>query len=294
MTSSAALSNNVWARLLSASAVIHWRNAPIIAVLGVGGVLMLLPFLWMFSTSMRPLGEAYRLPPTFLPDRINFDAYRNVLDLRIPFLRMYLNSFIVAAVTTFGVVATSCSAAFAFSRLNFPGRGVTFFFLLVGLMVPPSLVLIPLFFGFAYAGILDTLWALILPAVASPLGVFMMRQFMTSQPREYEEAALVDGAGYLTIFLRISLPQMGPAIAALSIITFTQTWNNFVIPLIMVRKYETMTLPVGLLAISDQFGDFSLAALMAAVSMAVIPLFIVFLIGQRFIVEGITSSGLKG
>jgi multiple sugar transport system permease protein len=286
--------SNVWTRLLSASAVIHWRNAPVIAMLGIGSVFMFLPFLWMFSTSMRPLGEAYRLPPSFLPDHLNLDAYRNVIGSKIPFLQMYLNSFVVATVTTFGVVATSCTAAFAFSRLNFRGKGTTFVFLLIGLMVPPSLVLIPLFFGFAYAGILDTIWSLILPAVASPLGVFMMRQFMTSQPREYEEAAFVDGASYLTIFLRISLPQMGPAIAALSIITFTQSWNNFVIPLIMVRKYETMTLPVGLLAISDQFGDFSLAALMAAVSMAVIPLFIIFLIGQRFIVEGITSSGLKG
>ncbi len=166
--------------------------------------------------------------------------------------------------------------------------------LLVGLMVPPSLILIPLYFGFGFAGVLDTLWALILPAIASPLGVFMMRQFMAGQPREYEEAAFVDGASYWAIFTRISLPQMGPPIAALSIIVFTQSWNNFVIPLVMVRKFETMTLPVGLLALADQYGDFSLPAMMAAVSMAVIPLFIVFLIGQRYIIEGITSSGLKG
>ena len=161
-------------------------------------------------------------------------------------------------------------------------------------MVPPSLVLIPLYFGFGFAGLLDTLWVLILPAVASPLGVFMMRQFMLGQPREYEEAAFVDGASYWTIFTRISLPQMGPPIAALSIIVFTQSWNNFVIPLILVRKFEIMTLPVGLLALADAYGDFSLAAMMAAVSMAVIPLFIVFVIGQRFIIEGITSTGLKG
>jgi multiple sugar transport system permease protein len=161
-------------------------------------------------------------------------------------------------------------------------------------MVPPSLVLIPLYFGFGFAGMLDSLWALILPAVASPLGVFMMRQFMAGQPREYEEAAFVDGAGYWAIFTRISLPQMGPPIAALSIIVFTQSWNNFVVPLVLVRKFEAMTLPVGLLALADAYGDFSLPAMMAAVSMAVIPLFIVFVIGQRFIIEGITSTGLKG
>jgi multiple sugar transport system permease protein len=283
-----------WDRLLSATEVVHWRNVPVMFALGIGSVLMLLPFLWMFSASMRPAGEAYKLPPSFLPDRFDLAAYQSVLTSSIPFLRMYWNSFLVASVTTAGVVASSAMAAFAFSRLKFPGNGALFALLLVGLMVPPSLVLIPLYFGFGFAGLLDTLWVLILPAVASPLGVFMMRQFMLGQPREYEEAAFVDGASYWTIFTRISLPQMGPPIAALSIIVFTQSWNNFVIPLILVRKFEIMTLPVGLLALADAYGDFSLAAMMAAVSMAVIPLFIVFVIGQRFIIEGITSTGLKG
>jgi multiple sugar transport system permease protein len=287
-------SRRFWDRLLSASQVVHWRNVPVMITLGAGSILMLLPFLWMFSASMRPTGEAYRLPPTFLPDRLDLAAYRSVLHSSIPFLKMYWNSFVVAALTTLGVVVSSTMAAFAFSRLQFAGNGVLFALLLIGLMVPPSLVLIPLYFGFGFAGLLDTLWALILPAIASPLGVFMMRQFMAGQPREYEEAAFVDGASYWTIFTRISLPQMGPPIAALSIIVFTQSWNNFVIPLVLVRKFETMTLPVGLLALADQFGDFSLPAMMAAVSMAVIPLFVVFMIGQRFIIEGITSSGLKG
>ena len=283
-----------WDRLLAASQVVHWRNVPVMIVLAAGGVLMLLPFLWMFSASMRPVGEAYKLPPSFFPERLDLDAYRAVLGSSIPFLRMYWNSFVVAALTTLGVLVTSAMAAFAFSRLRFAGSGVLFGLLLVGLMVPPSLVLIPLYFGFGFVGLLDTLPALILPAIASPLGVFMMRQFMLGQPREYEEAAFVDGAGYWTIFTRISLPQLGPPIAALGIIVFTQSWNNFVVPLVLVRKFEVMTLPVGLLALADQYGDFSLPAMMAAVSMAVVPLFIVFVIGQRFIIEGITSSGLKG
>jgi len=283
-----------WDRLLSASEVVHWRNVPVMIALGIGSVLMLLPFLWMFAASMRPPGEAYKLPPSFVPDRFDLGAYQSVLGSSIPFLRMYGNSLVVASVTTLGVVLTSAMAAFAFSRLRFPGNGVLFALLLVGLMVPPSLVLIPLYFGFGSVGLLDSLWALILPAIASPLGVFIMRQFMAGQPREYEEAAFVDGASYWTIFTRVSLPQMGPPIAALSIIVFTQSWNNFVVPLVLVRKFESMTLPVGLLALADAYGDFSLPAMMAAVSMAVVPLFIVFLIGQRFIIEGITSTGLKG
>ena len=285
---------DTWQRLLSASQVVHWRNLPVMLALTIGAIIMLLPFLWMFSASMRPVSEAYRLPPSFLPDRMDFTAYKTVIGSSIPFGRMYWNSFVVAALTTLGVVATSALAAFAFARLKFPGQSLLFGLLLLGLMVPPALLLIPLFFGFAFTGILDTIWALVFPAVASPLGVFMMRQFMQGQPREFEEAAFIDGAGYWTIFRKISLPQLGPPVAALSIITFTQSWNNFVIPLVMVRKFETMTLPVGMRVLADAAGDFSMVAVMAAVTMAVIPLFIVFLIGQRFIIEGITGSGLKG
>jgi len=283
-----------WPRLMDACQVVHWRNLPVMIVLGVGAVFMMLPFFWMFSASMRPTGEAYALPPTFLPEHFNLDAYETVLGASFSFTQMYWNSFIVAALTTAGVVISSTMAAFAFSRLKFRGRMALFALLLLGLMVPPSLVLIPLFFGFAYTGVLDTLWALILPSVASPLGIFMMRQFMSTQPREYEESAFIDGASYWTIFLKISLPQMGPPIAALSIITFTQSWNNFVVPLVLVRKIEIMTLPVGMLVLADPTGDFSVSAVMAAISMAVIPLFIIFLIGQRFIIEGMTHTGIKG
>jgi multiple sugar transport system permease protein len=280
-------------RVLAASQVINWRNLPVMILLGIGAIFMLLPFLWMFATSMRPASEAYQLPPSFLPSRLNFDAYWAVLDSPIPFLRMYFNSFVVAVATTIGTIVTSAMAAFAFSRLRFPGNSWLFGFMLLGLMVPPALIVIPLFFGMAAAGLLDSLWSLILPALASPLAVFMMRQFMEGQPREYEEAAFVDGASYWTIFWHISLPQMGPPIAALSIIVFTSSWNNFLLPLIFVRKFETMTLPVGMVALSDNFGSLSLAAIMAAVTMCVLPLLVVFLIAQRFIVESITSTGIK-
>jgi multiple sugar transport system permease protein len=281
-------------RLLSATQVIHWRNLPVMIVLFIGALFMLMPFLWMFATSMRPAGEAYRLPPSFLPETINLDSYREVMNSSIPFMRMYFNSFVVAVVTTIGVILTSAMAAFAFSRLRFRGKQFLFVTMLLGLMVPPALIVIPLFFGMAAVGLLDSLWSLILPGLASPLAVFMMRQFMESQPREYEEAAFVDGASYWTIFCRISLPQMGPPVAALSIIVFTSSWNNFLLPLVFVRKFEVMTLPVGLVAMSDFAGALSLSAIMAAVTMCVLPLLVAFLIAQRFIVESITSTGIKG
>jgi multiple sugar transport system permease protein len=285
--------NSISARLHSATRVINWRNVPVMITLGIGALLMLLPFLWMFATSMRPPGEAYKLPPSFLPTAINFDSYIAVLSSPLPFLRMYLNSFLVAVATTIGVIASSSMAAFAFSRLRFPGSSLLFSLMLVGLMVPSGLVVIPLYYGMAAAGLLDSLWSLILPALASPLAVFLMRQFMDSQPREYEEAAFIDGASYWTIFRRISLPQMGPPIAALSIIVFTSSWNNFLLPLIFVRKFEVMTLPVGLVGLSTSFGALSLSAIMAAVTMCVLPLLVVFLIAQRFIVESVASTGIK-
>ncbi len=273
--------------------VVHWRNTAVLIVLLVGAVLMLLPFFWMFATSMRPAGEAYQLPPSFLPDDIRLDSYHELFASPVPFLRMYWNSFVVAAVTTIGVIITSAMAAFAFSRTRFPGKNLLFASMLLGLMVPPALLLIPLFFGMASVGIVDSIWALILPAMTNPLAVFMMRQFMRSQPREYEESAFVDGASYWTIFWRISLPQMGPPIAALSIIVFTSSWNNFLLPLVFVRSFEAMTLPVGILSLESSFGGAALSIIMAAVTVAVLPLFVVFLIAQRFIIESIASTGVK-
>lgn len=279
-------------RLLSAFQAIHWRNAVLMTILLIGAIFMLLPFLWMFTVSVQP-AAAFRLPPRFLPSDFDLVSYREIVESPIPFLQMYWNSFFIAAITTIGVIITGAMAAFAFSRLRFPGNHMLFAAMLVGLMVPPALILIPLFFGMAALDLIDTRWSLILPGLANPLAVFMMREFMRSQPREYEESAFVDGASYWTIFWRISLPQMGPPIAALAIIVFTTSWNNFLLPLVFVRSFDVMTLPVGILALEGSFGRSSVSVLMAAVTMTVLPLVIVFLVAQRFIVESIASTGIK-
>ena len=281
------------ARFYSATRVIHWRNFTVTGLLLIGAVFMLLPFLWTFSTSVRPISEAYRLPPSFLPGSFNLESYRELRDGPIPFLPMYWNSFLVASVTTVVVIFTSAMAAFAFSRLRFPGSNLLFISMLAGLMVPPALVLIPLFFGLATLGAIDTLWSLILPALANPLAVLMMKQFMQSQPREYEESAFLDGASYWTIFWRISLPQMGPPIAALSIIVFTTSWNNFLLPLVFIRSFDSMTLPVGILSLFGSYGPEQLSVILAAVSLSILPLLIIFLIAQRFIIESVASTGIK-
>jgi multiple sugar transport system permease protein len=294
MTQSTMHGASGWERLLSATQVISLRNWVVVAVLVVASVFMLLPFVWMVAVSFQPGAAAYALPPNYIPREPSLDSYREILDPDVSFLRAYLNSFIVASATTVGVVVTSSLAAFAFSRLEFRGRGVLFVLILMGLMIPPSFVLIPLFFQFAKVGLLDSPWALILPSIVSPLGIYMLRQFMLSQPKEYEESALVEGASYWLIFRKISLPQMGPAIASLAIIAFTFSWNNFLIPLTFVRSQDQMTLPLAIYDLGTQSLALNLSVMMAGVTMALLPLFIVFLIGQRFIVEGLSSTGLKG
>jgi len=281
-------------RLHAALEVLSWRNLPVVCVLIAGGAITMLPLVWMFSASLRPAGEAYRLPPSLLPDVWDVSSYQQVLTSGLPFLQMYWNSLVVAVASTAGVLITSSMAAFAFVRIRFRGAGAMFVAMLVGLMVPPSLVLIPTYFGFAAVNLLDTRWALILPSIASSFGVYMMRQFMIGQPRELEEAAIVDGAGWWTIYWRISLPQLGPALAALGIITFTGSWNNFISPFVLIKSLDMMTLPIGIVALQSVFGGASLSVLMAATVMAIMPLFIVFLVAQRFIVEGMTMTGIKG
>jgi len=195
--------------------------------------------------------------------------------------------------TTLGVLVSSSMAAFAFSRLKFRGRRVMFTLILMSLMVPSSFVLIPLFFQFAAVDILSSIWALILPTLISPLGVFMLHQFMVSQPVEFEESALIEGASYWSIYRRVSLPQMMPAIASLGIITFASSWNNFLLPLVFAQNEGQLTLPLAILTIATTGEYTDIAGLMAGVTLSLAPLFIVFLFAQRFIVEGLTGTGMK-
>lgn len=251
-----------------------------------------MPFVWMFSTSLQP-GKGLVLPPTYVPEDPSLDAYRNLFTSRVPFLRAYWNSVFIAVMTTLGVLVSSSLAAFAFSRLEFRGRTVMFALILMSLMVPASFVLIPLFFQFASIKILDSIWALIPPTLISPLGVFMLRQFMVSQPVEYEEAALIEGASYWSIFRRVSLPQMAPAMASLGIITFASSWNNFLLPLVFAQNQGQLTLPLAILTIATTGEYTDIAGIMAGVTLSLAPLFIVFLFAQRFIVEGLTGTGMK-
>jgi multiple sugar transport system permease protein len=285
---SAAMSNALQTR-----AAKKWVDASIIAVLVVLALGMLLPFLWLFSVSFKPVAEAYKLPPSFLPTNLDLKNYADVLASRVPFLQIYGNSLLIAVVVTAGQLVTCTLAAFAFARLEFRGRDTLFFILLVGLMFPAQVTILPLYLGYARVGLINQRNGLALMYLTSSFGVFLMRQFMLSQPKALEEAALMDGAGYLKIFWRISLPQLRPALSALGIITFTQTWNYYFQARVLLGRETSMTLPVAMDVLRGYLSAGSLSLVMAAMSMSILPVVLLFLVAQKFVIEGITMSGIK-
>ena len=271
----------------------HWVDRAILAVMAILGALMLLPFAWLFSMSFRPPAEAYRMPPSFLPPNLDFKNYRAVLDSSVPFVQIYLNSLEVAVLVTIGQLVTCTLAAFAFARLKFPGRDSLFFVMLIGLMFPAQVTIIPIYLGFAQVGLLNRPVGLALMYLTSSFGVFLIRQFMRTQPKALEEAALMDGAGYFKIFTRISLPQLRPALSALGIITFTQTWNYYFQARVLLEPQESMTLPIAMDLLRGYLANGSLSVVMAAMSMAVLPVILIFLLAQKLVIEGVTLSGIK-
>ncbi|MGA8660437.1 MAG: carbohydrate ABC transporter permease [Chthoniobacterales bacterium] len=257
------------------------------------GVVMLLPFAWLFSMSFRPPAEAYKMPPSFLPPTLDFKNYWAVLNSSVPFLQIYWNSVEVAVLVTLGQLVTCTLAAFAFARLKFPGRDSIFFVMLIGLMFPAQVTIIPIYLGFAKAGLLNRPIGLALMYLTSSFGVFLVRQFMRSQPKALEEAALMDGAGYFKIFYRISLPQLRPSLSALGIITFTQTWNYYFQARVLLEPQQAMTLPVAMDLLRGYLASGNLSVVMAAMSMAVLPVILIFLLAQKLVIEGVTMSGIK-
>jgi multiple sugar transport system permease protein len=271
----------------------RWIDRAIITVMAVLGVFMLLPFAWLFSMSFRPPAEAYKMPPSFLPPTLDFKNYWAVLNSSVPFLQIYWNSVQVAVLVSLGQLVTCTLAAFAFARLTFPGRDSIFFVMLVGLMFPAQVTIIPIYLGFAQVGLLNRPIGLVLMYLTSSFGVFLVRQFMRSQPKALEEAALMDGAGYFKIFYRISLPQLRPALSALGIITFTQTWNYYFQARVLLEPQQAMTLPVAMDLLRGYLASGNLSVVMAAMSMAVLPVILIFLLAQRLVIEGVTMSGIK-
>jgi ABC-type glycerol-3-phosphate transport system permease component len=203
------------------------------------------------------------------------------------------NSFKIASIITLGQLFTCSTAAYAFARIRFKGSNVLFLLLLSSMMIPLQVTIVPLFILMRRLKLYDTHASLILPVLISAFGVFLLRQFFLTIPKELEDAARIDGASHLTIYSRIILPLSGPVLSALAILAFLYFWNELFRPLIFLSSLENFTIPVGLVMLRGQYDIGSPTRLMAAVTMAVIPVLIVFLFAQRYIIEGITLTGIK-
>lgn len=256
------------------------------------GLTMIIPFVWMVSTALKSLQETTLTKLDWVPWPIRWDNFREVFRT-VPYGRFYLNSMFMACYVTAGLVFTSSLAAYSFARLNFPGRDKLFLAYLATMMIPGAVTSIPVFVLMCKIGWVDCYRAIIIPGIFSAYGTFMLRQFFMTLPRDLEDAAKIDGCSLFGIFVRVILPLSKPALATLTIFTFMGSWRNFMWPLIILNDPKKMPLPVGLqFFASSQAPDPNV--LMAATMMMIVPIIIVFLMGQRYFVEGIQLGAVKG
>jgi multiple sugar transport system permease protein len=266
-----------------------------IAMLTVASLPMLFPIIWTISTSLKVQAEAFTLPPHLWPRQWRLQNYVEVFaDPYVPIPLFFLNSLKIATSVTIGQLVTCTMSAYAFARLRFPGRNFLFFLLLTSLMVPYQVTIIPTYILMRVLGLIDTHGALIIPNLVSVFGVFLLRQFFLTIPDELEDSARIDGAGPVRILWQIMVPLVMPGIATLAIISFNASWNSFFGPLIFLNSWRSMTWPLGLAVLKGVYGQGSVSVQMAGISVAVIPVAIIFILGQRYIVESITFTGLKG
>jgi multiple sugar transport system permease protein len=259
----------------------------------VASSIILVPVLWTVSTSLRTPAESFSVPPQWIPLRPDWSNYIAVFD-RVPFGGYVVNSFIVTGSIVIGQLITASLAGYAFGRLEFPFRGVLFWLVMATVMVPLQATIIPVFVLISSLGLADTLASLILPALPTAFGTFLLRQYFMSMPNDYEEAALIDGANQWQVFYRVYLPMATPGLAILTVLAFNSHWNEFFRPLIFLSTNENFTLPLGIVTLFGYLGTGSVSVVLAGVVLSLIPVLVVYTIGQRYLIEGIAMGGLKG
>jgi len=257
----------------------------------VSSVLMVVPFYWTVSTSLKLEQFVFASPPQWWPNPLTVVHYLDVFT-RIPFPRYFLNSAFVAGCITLGHVIFDTLAAYAFAKLRFPGRDKIFFLLLLGLMVPFQVNLIPMYRIMGRLGWVDTFAALIIPDITSIFGIFLMRQYMKSIPDELLDAARIDGCGEFGVFTRIVFPLSGTAVATLVIFIFMNAWNNFLWPRIVTSSESMFTLPVGLAMLQSR-NTSNWGQIMAGTVLTALPMIVVFLLMQRQFIAGMTAGAVK-
>jgi len=275
------------------------RLAPIVGavalhlVLIVGALLMLFPFLWMLLTAFKDIRQSLQVPPAWLPNPWVWENFPESL-AALPFGRAYFNSAYIVAIVVVATLLTASMAAYAFARIDFPGSRPLFILFLATMMVPRQVTIIPLYVIMAQIGWIDSHLAIIVPsALLNAFAVFLLRQFVKAIPIELEEAAVLDGASRWTIYWTIILPLLKPGLAALAVLTFLDTWNNFFTPLIFLNSPQQFTVPLLLNQFRSQF-SIDYGHLMAGSAIAIVPVMVVYILGQRAIIESVAAAGLTG
>ncbi len=265
-------------------------NTIIYFLLITGLIVMLMPFVWMLSTSFKELSDTFITRIDLIPDKVMWSNYVDVWKL-LPFGRFYLNSFIVS-VTVMLLQLFFCSmAAYAFARLQWPGRDKVFLLYLAAMMIPGQVILIPNFLIIKLLNGINTYWGVILPQLFSVFGTFLLRQFFMTIPSSLEEAAIIDGCGHFKIYSSIILPLSKPGLSALGVFAFMFSWNNFLWPLVVLNRETMFTLPLGILSFQGQYST-NWPLMMAAACQAMLPILIIYAFGQKYIIESISMTGL--
>jgi ABC-type glycerol-3-phosphate transport system permease component len=260
-------------------------------IMTAAALMFMMPFFLMLSSAFKPFAEILRVPPTLFPEAPTAEAFVTVVQ-DAPFFTWFRNSMVVSLSVTSLVLMTSSLAGYIFAKFDFPGRGIIFVVLLTTMMVPFPVLLIPTYLVVNELGLINSLWALIVPGMASAFGIFLMRQFIQGLPNDLIEAARLDGASEWAIYARIVVPLAKPPMAALGIFTFLASWNDYLWPLIVINEIKKSTLPLALTFFNDQYTQ-RYDLIMAAATLSVIPVIIVFIIFQRQIVNALVLAGMK-
>ncbi|MDQ1741576.1 MAG: multiple sugar transport system permease protein [Pseudonocardiales bacterium] len=264
-------------------------------MLAVLTVIFLAPLVWMISTSFKTHEAATRLPLSWLPHPWDIGAYKTLFGSGSanPVLRWFLNSMFAAAANSVLIVAVDAAAAYALARLDFPGKKIIFTTVITTIFLPTFVFLVPNFLIVSKLGWLDSLWAIIVPSAGGAFGVFFLRQFFSTLPKELEEAAIIDGANQWRIFTRVILPLSKPALSTLAVLSFLTNWNDFLWPVYVLFSPNNLTLPSGLAKLQNA-ATVDYPIIMAGAVVASVPVILIFIIAQRQVIESVSRSGLKG
>ncbi|NLT41958.1 MAG: carbohydrate ABC transporter permease [Anaerolineae bacterium] len=272
---------------------IFWRVV-LLLVVAIGSVIFILPFVWMVSTSFKATDEVLRFPPIWIPASLRFENYIEPW-ARLPFSTYYKNTITVVALNLVGTLLSSSLVAFGFARLRFRGRNILFLILLSTMMLPSQVTLVPTYYLFAKLGWVNSLRPLIIPVFfGSAFNIFLLRQFAMTVPLELDDAAKIDGCGYLATYWRIVMPLMRPALGVIAIFQFTNDWNDFFSALIYLNSPKNFTIALGLRTLQSTILYVPMQQVMAMTLITMIPVLAVFLIAQRKFIQGIVITGVKG